>query len=352
MKRKNSGVTLIALIITIIVLLILAGVTIAMIVGDNGILNRATDASRETEIASVKEQAQLDITNWVAEEVENGRNGTISSWEDIKNILDTANPNAQDRYYTNVTEEGIETPNGYLVPIEELYTNGSSGGETTSKTIDDLVAGEKVYYDTGDTSVGNEGIIECIVLYDSSSEYGVQIISADTIADVTLGDNDFNIAVNSYNNAITTLNTKAEDYLNKTYASDARCVGSVPNNKNEESGNFTSVYSYMSGYTVKDADINYETDYNQMEILNITIADDSYWLASRNLGSQSYTSALAVRFISNLEGLSDSWMCRFYNSGERISESFSYGIRPVFILNPGLKVTEGDGETTPYTLAP
>ena len=41
---KESGITLIALVITIIVLLILAGVTIAMVVGDNGILTRAREA--------------------------------------------------------------------------------------------------------------------------------------------------------------------------------------------------------------------------------------------------------------------------------------------------------------------
>ena len=59
MKRKNSGVTLIALIITIIVLLILAGVTIAMIVGDNGILNQATNASDETRASTVEERRDL-----------------------------------------------------------------------------------------------------------------------------------------------------------------------------------------------------------------------------------------------------------------------------------------------------
>ena len=70
-NQKNHGITLIALVITIIVLLILAGVTIATLTGSNGILTRANEASRESEIASVKEQAQLDITNWIAEELEN-----------------------------------------------------------------------------------------------------------------------------------------------------------------------------------------------------------------------------------------------------------------------------------------
>ena len=64
MKSKNSGVTLIALIITIIVLLILAGITIVSIVGDNGILNRAADAAVQTEHASIKEAMDLAYTEY------------------------------------------------------------------------------------------------------------------------------------------------------------------------------------------------------------------------------------------------------------------------------------------------
>ena len=41
---KEKGITLIALIITIIILLILAGVTIATLMGDNGLINKAKDA--------------------------------------------------------------------------------------------------------------------------------------------------------------------------------------------------------------------------------------------------------------------------------------------------------------------
>ena len=43
-KNKNAGITLIALVVTIIVLLILAGISIAMLSGNNGILQRATEA--------------------------------------------------------------------------------------------------------------------------------------------------------------------------------------------------------------------------------------------------------------------------------------------------------------------
>ena len=105
-KQMNNGITLIALVITIIVLLILAGVTIATLTGENGILTKASDANRETEIASVKEQAQLDITNWIAGKMENGEDATVDTWEDIKTILDEANTDEENRYYVEVTEEG------------------------------------------------------------------------------------------------------------------------------------------------------------------------------------------------------------------------------------------------------
>ncbi len=59
-KRNNcKGITLIALVITIIVLLILAAVSIAILTGDNGILTKATDAKKNTIIEEEKEQIKL-----------------------------------------------------------------------------------------------------------------------------------------------------------------------------------------------------------------------------------------------------------------------------------------------------
>ncbi len=49
-KKYNKGITLIALVVTIIILLILAGVTIATLRGDNGLITRARDAKIATEI--------------------------------------------------------------------------------------------------------------------------------------------------------------------------------------------------------------------------------------------------------------------------------------------------------------
>ena len=57
--RNQKGITLIALVITIIVLLILAGVSIAMLTGSNGVLTKATTAKSETAVAEIKEQVTL-----------------------------------------------------------------------------------------------------------------------------------------------------------------------------------------------------------------------------------------------------------------------------------------------------
>ncbi len=71
-RRNNSGITLIALVITIIVLLILAGVTIATLTGDNGILTQANNAKERTEEAEKDEKANLAQTEDFINEYVNG----------------------------------------------------------------------------------------------------------------------------------------------------------------------------------------------------------------------------------------------------------------------------------------
>lgn len=62
-NRKNNGITLIALVVSIIVLLILAGISISMLSGENGILNRATEAKRTYQISSEKEAISLIVAS-------------------------------------------------------------------------------------------------------------------------------------------------------------------------------------------------------------------------------------------------------------------------------------------------
>ncbi len=59
--REDRGITLIALTITIIVLLILAGVSIASLTGENGILGKAQIAGEKTKEATAKEKVQVEV---------------------------------------------------------------------------------------------------------------------------------------------------------------------------------------------------------------------------------------------------------------------------------------------------
>lgn len=61
MKQEN-GITLIALVVTIIVLLILAGITLSLVSGENGILKRATNSVEENDKATAQEELELAIT--------------------------------------------------------------------------------------------------------------------------------------------------------------------------------------------------------------------------------------------------------------------------------------------------
>ena len=99
---ENKGITLIALIVTIIVLLILASVSISMLTGDNGILVQAKKAEEEMKVASEKEAIQLEMINkeindkkeYIGEELRdrtlaNGDNWKIVSVNNINKIYGT-----------------------------------------------------------------------------------------------------------------------------------------------------------------------------------------------------------------------------------------------------------------------
>ena len=60
-NRKESGITLLALVVTIIVLLILAGITIGVITGDDGIINKAKESKKAAEIAQWEERIDSSI---------------------------------------------------------------------------------------------------------------------------------------------------------------------------------------------------------------------------------------------------------------------------------------------------
>ena len=208
---------------------------------------------------------------------------------------------------------------------------------------------------------------KCIVLYDKSSEYGIQIITMETVEDVEIGngtgisktfqspnDQYFITALESYNNAIVMLNSKAMDYMNEDYATDARCVGSVPNDKNlEGSGYYTHTSSWFSAYDnkFKNGDGHYKIDFEQMEkIGGIIIIDKGYWFASRTIDAMS---AAVYPNIYVCDPPITNGIANIFQLNSSTKKSFSKtkGLRPVFTLKDEVKITGGSGtEDDPYTL--
>ena len=156
-KKNTRGITLIALVITIIVLLILAGVTIAALSGDNGILKRATEAKDTTQRQSLIEEVQVGIL----EKQVGSETGELTS-NNLKEVLEqyfdgvpdadeikpetTLTAKSQYGSYTlkvsdiyggNVNGTLKYTPyrdaNNEKVPVPEGYTVSTKTGENTVK---------------------------------------------------------------------------------------------------------------------------------------------------------------------------------------------------------------------------
>ena len=116
----QKGITLIALVITIIILLILAAVTIAALSGDNGILSNAAGAKQETEKAEILEQIRLDIYGEMAD---NG--GADPTEADIESIAD----NYGDISGTSFEDKILTTEKGsYKIKLSDIWTPAPATG--------------------------------------------------------------------------------------------------------------------------------------------------------------------------------------------------------------------------------
>ncbi len=124
-KKSSKGITLIALVITIIVLLILAGVSIATLTGQNGILTRAQDAKEQTERTQIIEQAKLDIlkkqTDNVSAELEKS---------EIKDVLDIYFKEVPDNFTSDTVLTTKEEYGNYEITVSEIY-----GGKIEEKGL-------------------------------------------------------------------------------------------------------------------------------------------------------------------------------------------------------------------------
>ncbi len=149
-KKFETGITLIALVITIIVLLILAGVSIAMLTGDNGILTKTTTAKEDTEKKSAEEQVKLAIM------ASYGTDGKIIETElmnNLKNIEGIANlptkiPDGETKIIVNGYEVKITRSGNGMEVVATGINSSSTLKEPVSlvETINATNYGNKIDY--------------------------------------------------------------------------------------------------------------------------------------------------------------------------------------------------------------
>ena len=119
-NMRNKGITLIALVVTIIVLLILAGVSIATLTGENGILTRANDSKTQTEIGEEKEAIGLAYNGVIADNLGDGVSASDLQDELISNGY-------------NVTASGISPITVKFNDSQRVYEIDANGNITESK---------------------------------------------------------------------------------------------------------------------------------------------------------------------------------------------------------------------------
>ena len=131
---RNKGVTLISLVVTIIVLLILAGITIGTIFNDNGIIKKAQEAANATEEAAKNDQAAINGLLNEMDSIINGIGGNIPVIGSINGKITWSTGSATLTLTTDV--EGVTIQ--YRKNSESNWTNYTSA-------VPSLLHGDKVY---------------------------------------------------------------------------------------------------------------------------------------------------------------------------------------------------------------
>ena len=220
--KESKGITLIALVITIIVLLILAGVTIATLTGDNGILKKAGDAKTQTEQAKEDENLKIAIAGSY------GTDGKLN----LKDLKD------------NLENQGISYTGGNEFPLE-VTVNGekkkidANGNITTVKleSVADSKTKGTVFNDTTtlEDTYGNQVKIPkgFKIANDSATDVTGGIVIEDATYTNTIGSQFVWIPVGTGENAIKKANKETVDIA----------LGRYDFNKNSDGTITTSEYS-------------------------------------------------------------------------------------------------------------
>ncbi len=138
---KNNGITLIALIITIIVLLILAGISVGMLRTDNGILKQSRNAKESTNASSEIEKIQLGVYSAESSDY------SISSGNiRTKELIEGLKSQFGNEYGTlSNNDDNYNGPWYYTSNTEKIYTIKANGKVQEGEVKPSFILGNKEY---------------------------------------------------------------------------------------------------------------------------------------------------------------------------------------------------------------
>ncbi len=139
MKGKNKGITLVALVITVIILLILAGITINLTIGENGIIQKAKEAGRNYQNAAEYEKIALDeLMNTTDHIIDNVTNDNKKPYDEseFRKLIAQA-----------ITQEGVATTweDSNVIFVENIGKILQERTKDATATEDDIVVGKTAY---------------------------------------------------------------------------------------------------------------------------------------------------------------------------------------------------------------
>ena len=312
-QERQAGITLVALIITVVVMLVLAGVAIAAVVDGDGLFSKTRQAAETYE------------------------NATREEGEKIQSLI-----NEIDKYLEgNIEEEEIKVEPETVAKIGDFVNYSVQVDSNGNDVIDE---GE-TYDKWRILDFDNNGHME-IVCYNGPSF-------------TMRGKND-------YANLIKILNDESILYGEGTYGYSTRHLGSDPSNPSSYETISTSYIKYYSDYENIESNANYRyivqthhtSDVNAVKSFSNTaegkkLADYS-WLASRDVDAYSSTSYFYVRRVSSSGALRSYYLYNVNSDGSENTTSGSHALAPIVSLESGVKIntsTAGNGsEDSPWTL--
>ena len=271
--KESKGITLIALVITIIVLLILAGVTIATLTGDNGILGKANDAKTQTEQAKEDENLKIAIAGSY------GTDGKLNL-KDLKDNLenqgidyDKNNTGFPLEVIVNGEKKKIDANGNIIESIQSLKTKGTVFKDTT--TLEDTY-GNQVTIPKG-FKIAN----------DSATDVTGGIVIEDATYTNTIGSQFVWIPVGTGENAIKKANKETVDIA----------LGRYEFTKNSDGTITTSEYS---GSNTEDTTANHNSDYKNaiakdIEEFKTSVKNNhGYYIGRYEAGVVDYNSSVST----------------------------------------------------------